>query len=1071
MIRLYHHSQTFLSVLLMLVLATASAWGQRVSVSGTVTDSEGITLPGVNVIEKGTTNGTTTDANGKYTLTVSPDAVLRFAFVGMKALEVGIGNRSVVDVSMEYEVSMLDEIVVIGYGTVERRDLTSSVSSVGAKQLKDIPLNSAAEAVTGRLAGVQVTRSEGSPDADFQIRVRGGNTITQDVSPIYVVDGIQVENALSVIAPQDIESIDVLKDASATAIYGARGANGVVIITTKGGREGRTTVQYNALIGVRQLANRLEVMNPYDFVRYQYQRSRGNATLENNYLRDYGHFSDMELYKGVPMVDWQDEVFGRSAMMQTHNVSVSGGTQQSSFNLSISSNKEEGIMLMSDFDRKLVNFRFDHNVSKRVKTGFNVRYNNTVVNGAGTSTPGSSSVNRLRHAIKYRPYLSPGEDLESYDPEYAEETSANGLFLVNPILLTKAEYRKSTRNLANLNTYVNFKFTDYLSFRSTVGVDLSRELIHVFNDSITAVSRANGESMPMASITNRDRNIFNNSNVLNFQADKLISSFKGRHKLDFMLGHEILEQQNSFEFRDSRKFPQGITPEMAFGSFQLGTPFIPRTEVFTSRLVSFFGRANLNLKDTYLFTTTFRYDGSSKFAIGNKWASFPSASAAWRFSNEGFMEGLKSVVNDAKLRVSYGTSGNNRIDDFLYLSQFEANQFYSIANRQEIGFGPRALANDGLVWETTQAANIGLDLTFLEGKINFSVDAFKNVTSDLLVNVPVPSTSGYTSQVQNVGATEGRGIEFMISATPVAARDFRWTTDFNISFIKNTVKSLGLQDEFLFRSGWAGSNQPFDYAVIVGRPVGTIWGLKTDGFYQISDFNYDANAGTYTLRADVPSNQSITATVPQPGMLKFKDENGDGVIDDDDRTIIGDANPKFFGGFNQMFSYKNWDMSIFVNFQYGNDILNANKLEFTSGYTINSNLLSMMNNRWSNIGPEGEVVTDPTVLAEMNQNATIWSPLTSASSFYVHDWAVEDGSFLRINNVTLGYTLPKSKFGKSGLSSLRVYGTVNNLAVFSKYSGYDPEVSTRRGSGLTPGVDYAAYPRSRAYIVGLNVTF
>lgn len=912
------------------------AQGQKTKVSGVVKDVDGETLPGVNIFEKGTNNGTASDMDGRFSINVGPDAVLVFSFVRMQTEEIVVGNQTNLEVIMSNDLETLMEVVVIGYGTSDRRDLTSSISSVSSKQLRDIPINSAAEAITGRLAGVQVTRTEGSPDADVLIRVRGGNSITQDVSPIYVVDGIQVENALSVLAPQDIESIDVLKDASATAIYGARGANGVVIITTKGGREGRTTVQYNTLTGVRTLANKLDVMDPYEFVKYQYQRSRGNNNAENNYLRTYGHFSDMELFRGVPFVDWQDETFGRQALMQTHNVSVSGGSKTTTFNLSVSSNVEEGIMLMSDFDRKLVNFKLDHNISSRVKAGFNLRYNNTVVNGAGTSTPGSSSVNRLRHAIKYRPFLAPGQDVGSYDPEYADETNSNGLFLVNPVLLTEAEYRRSTRNLANLNTYVSFKITDYLNFRTTVGVDINRELTNVFNDTITAVSRANGASMLMANITNRDRDIFNNSNVFTFQADKLIGALRNRHKLDFVVGHEILEINNRFNFQESRFFPVGITPDITFGSFQLGTPFPPRSEVLQERLVSFFGRANFNYDDTYLFAASIRTDGSSKFAPGNKWAVFPAGSFAWRFSNLGAFDNIKHIISESKLRVSYGTTGNNRIEDFLYLPQFEANQFYSIGAQQVIGFGPRSLANENLTWETTIAKNIGLDLTFGKGKINGSIDVYENTTRDLLVNVPVPSTSGYINQVQNVGATQARGVELALNATPVITRNFSWNTNFNISFNENKVVSLGAQDFFLFRSGWAGSNQPFDYAVILGQPVGTIWGLVTDGFYQLDDFNYDPSTGAYSLREGVASNQGITATVPQPGMLKFRDINGDGVIDDNDRTIIGNATPKFFGGFNQMFTYKNWDMSVFVNFQYGNDILNANKLEFTSGYTVNS---------------------------------------------------------------------------------------------------------------------------------------
>jgi TonB-dependent starch-binding outer membrane protein SusC len=459
---------------------------------------------------------------------------------------------------------------------------------------------------------------------------------------------------------------------------------------------------------------------------------------------------------------------------------------------------------------------------------------------------------------------------------------------------------------------------------------------------------------------------------------------------------------------------------------------------------------------------------------GNQWGYFPSASVAWRISSENFMQSLASL-SDLKLRLSYGESGNNRIPNFLYLPQFEANTFYGINNQLVVGFGPKregsqpVLANGNLVWETTLSRNVGVDIGLFSNRIQMSVDAYRNSTHDLLIEMPVPSTSGYTRQYQNVGETSNRGIEIQLSGVIVDQRDFRWNANFNVSYNRNKVESLGSLSSFLFPSGWGGGNVPSDYIVKIGHSVGSMWGLVTDGFYTVDDFNYEN--GVYTLKDGVPNNQGITSVAPRPGVLKFKDITGDGFVTDEDRTVIGDATPKFFGGLNQQFSYKNFDLSVFVNFQYGNDVLNANKLEFTSGYTPNSNLLATMNGRWRNVNDEGVVVTDPDALRALNTNATIWSPLTSASSFYLHSWAIEDGSFIRINNVTLGYTLPSTLLSKAGISRLRFYATANNLHVFTRYSGYDPEVNTRRSTPITPGVDYAAYPRSRAYIFGVNLTF
>lgn len=1052
-------------------------FAQDRQVSGVITSADTRQpVEGATVAVKGTKITALSNQQGRFTISINNDkAVLVITHTGFVPVELEVGNKSSVEASLVAEVKSLDDVVIIGYQTVKRRDLLSSVSSVGARDLKDIPVNSVSEALTGRLAGVQITQSEGSPDASAVIRVRGGGSITQDNSPLYVVDGIQVENALSVLAPQDIESIDVLKDASATAIYGARGANGVVIITTKGGKAMKTRINYNGLVGVRQLANALDVMHPYDFVMYQYERTRGSLSERDGFQNTYGRWEDLELYKNVPFVDWQDEMFGRNALMQTHNVSVMGGTASTKFNLSVTSNTEDGIMLGSDFDRKLINFRFDHTVNNKLKVGMTVRYNNTTVNGAGTANAGSSATNRLRHAIKYRPILMGGQDIMDYDPDYALETNANSLSLVNPILLNQAEYRRNYNSTSNFSGYFNYEINRFLSFRSTLGYDISNVRQNAFNDTITSIARQNS-NMPTASINTQTRNTLNNSNVLSFTMNKSGTAFSDRNDLDVVLGQELFETVYKTYGIETRYFPVGITPKAALGNMGLGSaptgatqPPPTSTEV-TSRVFSFFGRVNYAFDKKYLASFTLRADGSSKFAEGNRWGYFPSGTLAWRISEERFMENLKPTISDLKLRMSYGRAGNNRINDFLYLTQFVANTYYSINDQLITAFRPSELANANLVWETTVSRNLGLDIGLFNDRLQISADAYKNTTSDLLVNVPVPTSSGYTQQIQNVGATSNKGIELQINGTPVANRNFTWRANFNISFNKNNIETLGkYQDFFLFSSGWGGVNQPADYLVKPGQPVGTIWGLFTDGYYTVNDFDY--NNGVYTLKANVANNSGITATAPQPGMLKFKDTNGDNVIDDKDRGIIGNTQPKFFGGLNQQFSYRNFDLSIFLNFQVGNDVYNANKLEFTSGYTVNSNLLSSMNDRWRTVDENGVVVTDPAALAKLNENAKLWAPLRSASSFYVHSWAIEDGSFLRVNNITLGYSLPSRLLKKAKIENFRVYATVNNLAVWTRYTGYDPEVNTRRSTPLTPGVDYSAYPRSRAFICGLNLTF
>ena len=1054
-------------------LCCTLAWSQKVVTGQVSSDSTGQAVAGVTVTVRGTNTVTSTNNNGRYSITVpSNNSILVFSSVGFTPQEINVGNRTSINVTLSSSSTTMD-VVVIGYQTIRRRDLTGSVSSVNARQLKDIPVNSAAEALAGRLAGVQITGTEGTPNAEFLIRVRGGGSITQDNSPLYIIDGVQVENALSVISPQDIESIDVLKDASATAIYGARGANGVVIITTKGGRNQKPVISYNGLIGVDQLANKLEVMNPYDFVIYQYERSRGSQADRDNFENTYGRFEDLDLYQHVPFLDWQDQMFGRNAMRQSHNLSLTGGNAGTNYNLSLTYNKQEGVQLGSDYDRKLVNFKFDHTFSKVLRVGFNTRYNNTEVNGAGTSNAGSSSTNRLRHSIKYRPFLLPGQNITDFDEDYANETNSNSLALVNPILLNEAEYRKSINNTLNLSGFAELRFTDYLSFRSTLGVDVYDRRMTAFDDTITGNSRLNGSSMPLANIGTYERTTLNNSNVLTFTNSRMDGDFNKKNKITVLVGHEIFEYKERELNQYAREFPIGISPEKALANMNLGTAYINVNDRPSSenehRLVSGFGRLMYDFDQRFLTQFTFRADGSSKFAEGRKWGYFPSGSVAWRISNERFFESVRSAVNDLKLRLSYGEAGNNRIPNFLYLTQYAANTQYWLNNQMITGYAPLDLANQFLKWETTVSRNIGLDISLLGNRLQMSVDAYKNDTRDLLLRKPISSTSGYTLQQQNVGTTSSKGIEIQLNAAVIARKDFTWDANFNASFGRVKVESLGAGLDYYFRnSGWGFSNSPVDYIVKPGEYIGSMWGFTTDGFYTLDDFDYAG--GVYTLKPGIANNQDFTSLVPQPGRMKFRDLNNDGEIDEDDRSIIGVAQPKVFGGLNQQFRYRNFDMSVFINYQFGNDVYNANKLEFTSGYQPNANMLAIMNDRWRNVDAQGNVVTDPAELAKLNANASIWTPSTTSTSFILHSWAVEDGSFVRIQNVTLGYTLPSSLLKRMRMQSLRFYATVNNLAVFSNYSGYDPEVSTRRGSPETPGVDYSAYPRSRAFVFGLNLS-
>lgn len=1065
---------------LLMFFSFTTAMAQSRTVTGKVKSGNGEALLGVTVSVKGTNTFTTTDASGSYSIQVpSAKSVLEFSYVGSTDQSVLVANKKVINVTLTVTASTLNDVVVVGYGTVKRKDLTGSVSSISAKDLKDIPLNSAEEALAGRLAGVQVTGSEGSPDAQVQIRVRGGGSITQDNSPLYVVDGIIVDNALSTLSPQDIQSIDVLKDASATAIYGARGANGVVIITTKGGQRGKSTISYNGHIGFQKVPNELSVLNPYEFVMYQYERSRGSSQNEANFLNTYGTFDDLSLYKQAPFVDWQNQVFGRSALAQTHNLSISGGGEKTQFNLSLTYNDNDAVMLNSDYDRKLVNFRLNHEVSKNFKVGFNVRFDNQVINGSGSSNPGSSGLNFLRQAVRYIPYLSPGQEVANYDPELIDQTIGNGLYIVNPLLLINNQYKRQYQTLAGLSGYADYEISRFLSFRTTVGFDYHDYRTDRYDDSLTSNSISNGSGMPIATLDQSNRQTFDNSNVFTFTNRKFNGGFNANNSFDLILGQETYEVKKKSHNITQRFFPLGTSAEKALGNLNLASPPTgilepsPTSEEDVQRISSFFGRLNYAYKDKYLASVSLRADGSSVFAPGLQWGYFPAASFAWKMSEEKFMKNLEPFISDVKLRLNYGEAGNNRINSFLYLTQFNTDRnYYGLQNQLVTAFGSAGLANALLTWESNVSRNIGLDFSLFNNHLQLSLDYYRNKTKDLLVNNPVPTTSGYTTQIQNVGSTSNNGFEAQLNTTIINTKNFNWSASFNISFNQNKVLSLGKQNSFLVSSGWAGSNNPSDYIVKVGAPVGSMYGLVNDGFYTVDDFNYDATTQTYTLKDKVVDDSKVTGLDPQPGIIKYKDQDGDGVVDyNTDAKIIGNANPDFFGGLNQQFVFKNFDLSVFVNFQYGNDIYNANKIEFASGYTPNANLLSIENNRWKTVDANGNVVTDPTQLAALNKNATLWRPITTGSAFYPQSWGVEDGSFARINNITFGYTLPRQLTKQAGIQKFRAYVTLNNLAVITNYSGYDPEVNTRRSTPMTPGIDFSAYPRSTSYIFGVNVTF
>ena len=1053
------------------------------TIQGKAVRQNGEPLIGATVAVRGSNISTATDNKGEFRLQIPEgnNIVLVFSSVGFATQEVTVGATADLQVVMREEASSLTDVVVIGYQSIRRKNLTASISSVGAKELKDVPINSAAEAINGRLAGVTALTSEGSPDADVRIRVRGGMSITGSNDPLYVIDGVQVESGLSTISPQDIQTIDVLKDAAATAIYGARGANGVIIITTKSGRPGRTTVNYNGFVGFKKLANKLDVMNPYEFVIYQAERSRQQGGQDStNFLNNFGTTWDtLNVYKNVDEVDWQQEVFGRTGFMQTHNVSVGGGGKKLTYNAGYTYNDENAIVLNSSYKRHLFNLKADYRVTNDLRFGVTGRYTLQNVYGAGVSSTGGTSLNRLRNTIKYRPFLSDEQEIDEGDP-LNDPNVGNGLILVNPISLADAEYRRRTTNAYNITAWGQYNILKNLSFKSTFGYDRNERLDRQFYDTLAPLSVQNGK-MPVALLDTTETKIFTNSNVFTYS----IQDWKDKHSFDFLVGEETYDLRTITRSTQVRNYPLGIGHDDAFKNQDKGTTVTGFPRVTESRFtqLSFFGRINYAFRDKYLLSANLRYDGASKFAADKRWGAFPAASVAWRISNEKFMQNV-TVVDDLKLRFGYGKMGNNRIRDYLYQNIFAANgsRYYGLDGQPVIAYVPTSLPNPALTWESTVNRNFGLDITLLKRRLDLSIDYYVNSSDDLLLNVNIDPTYGFTTQQQNIGETSNKGVEVQLNAVIMQRpKGFNWTANFNISHNKNEVVRLGPgQKETFPGASWGVAGQPTDYILRIGETLGSMWGLVTDGFYTVDDFNYNAVTGSYTLKSGVANATPVIGTV-QPGSVKFKDLNGDTVVDlNFDRTIIGNPNPKVYGGLNQQFTYKGFDASVFINFMFDFDVYNANKIELTNAYSVNSNMLAVMNNRWRTITPDGRTAQmvrggvvyglPPDELRALNANATLWQPLISTGAFIPHSWAIEDGSFVRINNLTVGYTLPTKSISPIHLSKLRFYFTVNNLALFTNYSGYDPEVNVR-SDARTPNLDYSAYPKSRSFIFGVNATF
>ena len=1072
-------SKNFKKLRFALTLAFALfAIGISAQTKVTVVDATGEPLIGASVIEKGTQNGGVTDFDGNFTINLKGSGhVVVVSYIGMKTKEVNVSGKSQVNVTLEDDATTLNDVVVIGYGSVKKKDLTGSVSTVNSETLQAVPVANASEALTGKMPGVQITTTEGSPDAEVKIRVRGGGSITQSNDPLYIVDGFPVES-ISDIPSNDIEDITVLKDASSTAIYGSRGANGVILVTTKSGKEGKTKVSYNAYYSWKKIAKKIDVLSAKDYATWQYElamlKNNNDPAKISSYTDFFGNYQDLDLYDNIATNDWQDLVYGRTGHTFNHNININGGSETIKYAFSYAHMNDKAIQIGSSYKRDNFSLKLNTKPSKTTTLDFQARYSDTDIYGGGAqdATGVYDSDRRLRYAVIYTPI-----PLKNLDPSAGSDGDEELGNLYNPIQAQNDNDQEKERKNLNIAGAFGWEVYPDLKLRTEFGYDdynnYDKRYWGLTTYYIKNVPTSGNQNKPAIRLTSTSRHRFRNTNTINYDFKKLLNSED--HSLNIMAGHEYVITKQHVNTDESHGFPVDFDAATAWKLSSQGVPFsIDDAYSADDKLLSFFGRLNYNFKDRYLLSATFRADASSKFSKENRWGYFPSVALAWRISSEPFMQGTEKWLDDLKLRVSYGTAGNNNIPVGQLVQTYSPKSTAWVNGISSYWAPDKTMANPELKWETTITRNIGLDFTLFGGKLNGTIEAYLNTTKDLLIQFPTGGT-GYDNQYRNMGETENKGIEF--SFTWHAVNQKNWGIDIsgNIGLNKNKVKSLGVMNDFGWNSNWASTEIGNDYWISVGNPLGQVIGFRLDGNgrYEVSDFSgYNEKEG-WILKEGVADASAIVGTI-RPGSLKLRDLDGDGAVTyEKDTEVLGDVNPSAFGGFTLAGHAYGFDLSAAFNFSLGNKEYNANKIEFTSTskYQYRSMSTEMeAGSRWTNLDPNtGLISNDPTRLAELNANTTMWSPYMAR--MVLTDWALENASFLRLNTLSLGYTIPASLTKKAGLSSLRFYVTAYNVFTITGYSGTDPESDCYRRTALTPNVDHSGYPRSRQFVVGLNLNF
>ncbi|HYF67980.1 MAG TPA: TonB-dependent receptor [Ohtaekwangia sp.] len=1008
---------------------------KAINVSGQVVDEDGNSMPGVNVVVKGTTEGTTTDLNGEYSISVADgNVVLVFSFIGYQTAEVTVGTQTVINVTLTTDIQTLSEIVVVGYGTQKRSSVTGAIASVSSKELSTLPTTSIDQSLQGRAPGVTVTNN-GAPGTAPVVRIRGVGTIN-NANPLYVVDGVPVGEGTN-IDPKDVQSLEVLKDAFAAAIYGSRAANGVILITTKSATQEKLSVSIDSYIGVQSAWRKLDLLNRDQYIQYADALGDLPPRVQNGL--------DEPIYPGATRTfrqtdtDWQDEMF-RNATIQQHRFEITKGGEVSKFYVSGSYFDQDGIMLGTEYKRGNVRMNSEHKISKRITFGQTLYLNydrrRAEINGGSIG----SNIRYVIASIPYLPVYNPDNVGGFFGPQAVDASDPT-----QPVRRAILDENYTTGNGIFATGYLNVKLMDWLTYRFHAGVNISNSINNNFSPSYS--SGAGGyDNRGFANISETRSNSVSPTLTNQLTVNK---SF-GKHNLNVDIIAEKQSSRSSFitasgtnEITDAINIPRGVASPQTNGDIQ------------EQVLISYIGRVNYDFNGKYLFGASFRRDGSSRFAPGNKWGNFPSVSAGWRISEEPFMQELSSAISELKVRGSYGFVGNNNIGNYAYQATLTNNTYYEFdrsSGVQTQGYTINAMANTELKWEEVEMLNVGIDAGLFGNKVNFSVEYFNNLTRDMILGRPIATSLGYdVAPTANAGSVRNKGIEWQLGYSAQEG-EFKWSANANMGIIRNEVVSLGDKGNSFARENWYGDNLTLTR---VGDPISFFYGYQVEKIFQTQEEINAADA----IDGDPATKYQDNAA---PGDIMFRDKNGDGVINADDKTKLGKYIPDFTYGFNFSANWKNFDATLFIQGVQGNQIYSTTKYHL-EGMTRLFNAGTAVLDAWTTPGQSTSVPRAVSGDPNLNSRAS--------------DRFVEDGSYMRIKNLTLGYSLPSETLGaitNSSLTKLRIYLSATNLLTWTKYkSGYDPEIGAFNGNGANAsfqnGIDYGQYPQPRTITVGVQI--